>query len=63
MSSMGSNGGLIAAVEGFREPDSCYQEMDSKRTEEMESAEITTPGEGYHARGTCMIPFSELKAS
>lgn len=57
MSSMGSNGGLIAAVEGFREPDSCYQEMDSKRTEEMESAEITTPG------GPCVIPFSELKAS
>lgn len=36
----GSNGGLIiAAVAGFREPDSCYQEMNSKRTEEMESCE------------------------
>ena len=44
MSSTGSNAGLItAAVAGFREPDSCYQEMDAKRTEEMESCEIIVP--------------------
>ena len=44
VSSTGSNAGLItAAVAGFREPDSCYQEMDAKRTEEMESCEIIVP--------------------
>lgn len=44
VSSTGSNAGLItAAVAGFREPDSCYQEMESKKTEEMESCEIIVP--------------------
>lgn len=40
LSAAGSNGRPItAAVAGFREPDSCSWEMDSKATEEMESCE------------------------